>query len=170
MFQKPNTCNVFGARGGPCNAYNVTLVLVVRAREVELVAVLEGVKFVFEIVEVMPVVLERECVKERLPARTELAERLEATVKSGVVESALARKHLAVLDSDQSALQYRFRFDFARSVTVNRSFVDDAHEEDGARLELGRENLVHIAAGEFGEIVNRLFRDNALKLPEVELE
>ena len=170
MFQQPNTGDVFGTRSGPCNADNVTLVLVVRAREVELVPVLEGVEFVFKIVEIVPVVLESKRVKNRLPARTELAECLEATVKSRVVEPALAREHLAVLDGNEGALQHRFRFNLALCVTVNRGFVDDAHEEDGARLELGRENLVHIATGELGKVVYRLLRDNALELPEVQLK
>ena len=170
VFQKPNTGDVFGTRGGPCNADNVTLVLVVRAREVELVPVLESVEFVFKIVEVVPVVLEGESVKNRLPARTELAECLEATVKSRVVESALAREYLAVLDGDECALQHRFCFNLALGVTVNRGFVNNAHEEDGTRLELGRENLVHIATGELGKVIHGLLRDNALELSEVQLE
>ena len=142
----------------------------VRAREVELVPVLENVEFVFEVVEVVPMVFQCKCVKERLPARTELAECLEATVKSGVVEAALACEHLAVLDGDERTLQHRFRFDFARGVTVDGRFVDDAHEEDSTRLELCRENLVHVATGELGEVVDGLFCDNAFQLSEVQLE
>ena len=142
----------------------------VGAWEVELVAVLERVEFVFEIVEIIPMVFQCECVKKRLPARTELTEGLETAVKSRIVESALASKNLAVPDGDESSLQYRFRFDFARGVTVDRGFVDDAHEEDCARLELGCENLVHIAAREFCKVIDCLFRDNALQLSEVQLE
>ena len=115
-------------------------------------------------------VLECKRVKNRLPARTELAKRLEATVKSCVVETALACEHLAVLDGDEGALQHRFRFNLALGITVNRGFVDNAYEENGARLELGRENLVHIATGELGKVIHGLLRDNALELSEVQLE
>ena len=170
VFQKPDARDVFGACSRPCDTDYITLVLVVRSREVELVPVLENVEFVFEVVEVVPMVLQGERVKDGLPARTELAERLEATVKSRVVEPALAGEHLAVLDGDECALQHRFRFDFAGGVTINGRFVDDAHEEYGARLELRRENLVHIAAGELGEVVDGLFGDNTLQLSEVQLE
>ena len=170
MFQKPNTSDVFGTRSCPCNADNVTLILVIRPREVELVPVLESVEFVFKIVEVVPVVFESESVKNRLPARTELAERLEATVKSRVVEPTLACEYLAVLDGDECALQHRFCFNLALGVTVNRGFVNNAHEENGTRLELGRENLVHIATGELGKVVHGLLRDNAFELSEVQLE
>ena len=163
-------CDVFGTRRCPCNAYNVTLVFVVRTREVELVPVLECVEFVFEIVEVVPVVLEGKRVKNRLPAGTELAESLEATVKSCVVEPTLACEYLAVSDGDESALQHRFRFNLARCVTVDGHFVDDAHEEDGPRLELGRENLVHVATGELCKFIDGLFRDDALELAEVQFQ
>ena len=73
VFQQPDARDVFGAGGGPGDAHDFALVLVVGAREVELVHVLENVVFVFEFVQVVPVVLQGECVKDRLPAGPQLA-------------------------------------------------------------------------------------------------
>ena len=170
MLQKPDARDVLGARGGPGDCNDVTLVLVVGAREVELVRVLEYVVFVLEFVQVVPVVLQGECVQQGLPAGTELAERLEAAVESGIVEAALACDDLAVLDGDEASLQYGFGLYLARGVPGGILFADDAHQQDGARLELCRENLVHVAAGLLAEFLHGFFGHNTLELPEVELE
>ena len=106
-------------------------------------------------------VLEGERVKNRLPARTQLTYCLKATVESGVVETALACKHFAVLDGEQASLQHGFRLDLAGGKTVYGLVVHDAHQQDGTLLELRCQNLVHVAAGLFREVLDGGFRNHA---------
>ena len=72
VVQKPDARDVLGAGRRPRDAHHVALVLVVGAREVELVHVLEHVEVVLERVHVVPVILERERIQDRLPAAAQL--------------------------------------------------------------------------------------------------
>ena len=166
VFQEPDARDIFGSRRGPGDAHDITLVLVVGAWKIELVHELENVEVVLEHVEVMPVVLERKGVKNRLPAGTELSHRLEAAVESGIVETALACDHVSVLDGEKSALQHGFRFDLALCESVYQFVVHDAHQQDGAFLELRCQNLVHVTAGFFREVLDGCFGDHSLELAE----
>ena len=86
------------------------------------------------------------------------------------METALACDDLAVLDSYEAALQYGFRFNLAGGVTGGIHGPHDAHQKDGARLELCGKNLVHVAAGLLGEILHGLFGNDALQLSKIEFE
>ena len=170
VVQKPDARDVFGTRRRPRDAHEIALVLVVRSRVVELVHVLEHVEVVLEDVHVVPLVLERECVKDGLPAGTELAERLEAAVEVRIVEAALRCDDLAVPYGHETALEYGFRLDLARDEPVHLFLVEDAHQEDGALLHLVPEYDGGVLADLLAEFLERLFAHFALQLPEGEAQ
>ena len=166
VVQEPDACDVLGTRCRPGDAYEVALVLVVGARVVELVHVLEHVEVVLEDVHVVPLVLERKRIQDRLPATAELAQRLETAVEVRVVETALACDHLAVPDGDEATLQYGFRFDFARRKSVHLLLVEYAHQEDGALLHLVSENGGRVLADLLAEFLEGFLAHFTLELPE----
>ena len=114
--------------------------------------------------------LEGEGVQDGLPAGTQLAERLEAAVEVGVVESALAREHLAVLDGDEAALQHGLRLNLAGDEPVHLVVVYDAHQEYRALLHLVAEHGGRVLAHLLAELLQGFFAHLALELPEPEPE
>ena len=115
-------------------------------------------------------VLQGQRIEQGFPARTKLTHRLEATVITRVVETALACKHHAVLDSHETALQHGFRFDLAGGVALDLVFVQHAHQKDCTRFQLGGENLVHVAAYLGCKFLDRGLRDDSLQLAKVQLQ
>ena len=168
VVQKPDARDVLGTRCRPRDGHQVALVLVVGARVVELVHVLEHVVVVLEHAQVVPVMLERECVEYWLPAGTELAQRLETAVEVRVVETALACHDHAVLYGDKAALQYGFGLNLARHEPVHLGLVHDAHQEDGALLDLVPEHCCRVLAHLLAEFLDGLCANLALELAKAQ--